>query len=102
MGERDPTWALGLGLGLLAAALVPAERPRRDPPAAQPPAPDLTHASARELRRVPGLGERRALALVDARWRRGPEDPPLLLGDVPGIGPASEAAVAAWLARGAR
>jgi len=100
VGERDPLWATGLGLGILAAALVPARTP--DPPAPRPGAPDLAHASARELRAVPGLGERRALALVDARWRRGPGDPPLFLGDVPGIGPASEAAVAGWLAPGAR
>jgi hypothetical protein len=47
---------------------------------------------------VPGLGERRALALVDARWARSRDDPPLYLGDVPGVGPVSETQVALWLA----
>ena len=97
MGE--PSWALGLALGLLAAGLAGRGEGRRDGPGAAPGGvPDLARGTARELRGVPGLGERRALALVDARWRRGPGDPPLLLGDVPGVGPAGEAAVAAWLA----
>lgn len=96
--QRHPLWILALAGLLLSSAL----RPRAPPASTLPEAsarPAALHAgAARELRRVPGLGERRALALVDARWDRSRADPPLLLGDVPGVGPVSEALVALWLA----
>lgn len=101
MGEnegsaRDAPWAQGLAGAVLVAALLP--RGPASAPAVQAPAPALESAAPRELRGVPGLGERRALALVDARWRRGRADPPLFLGDVVGVGPVSEEQVARWLA----
>jgi hypothetical protein len=97
MARREPVWGLILGGGLLAAALAPRAPPeaREVPPQAST---SLATGTARELRAVPGLGERRALALVDARWRRSGADPPLFLGDIAGVGPASEVQVALWLA----
>jgi hypothetical protein len=102
-GEREqriPLWSVALAGGLLACALRESRRA-----APQPPAPaaqrlhagSLSHLAARELRALPGLGERRALALVDARWERAPGDPPLFLGDLPGIGGVVESAVRAVL-----
>jgi len=92
---RPPLWTLALAGLLLASAL----RPRAPPVPAEPVRPPtLSAGTACELRRVPGLGERRALALVDARWGRARADPPLYLGDVPGVGPGSETQVALWLA----
>ena len=89
-----PLWALVLA-GALAGATWRAPRPpARAPAVRHPPAPDLLErGAARELRALPGLGERRALELVEARWRRAPGDPPLHLRDLPGVGPALEAAV---------
>lgn len=56
-------------------------------------------AAPRELRRLPGIGESRAIAIARLRWQRGGE--PLFLGDVPGIGESTVAEVRAWLeARG--
>lgn len=101
--RAPPLWALALIValgtgqlvGLLAGHLgrLPAA-----PSAGRAPIA-LGHASARELRRLPGIGETRALALVEARWRRGPGDPPLLLRDVDGIGPELERRVRTWLER---
>lgn len=95
MSDREPVWGLALAGVLLAGALAPRATPRGPDRAALPPS--LATATARELRAVPGLGERRALALVDARWKRPAGAPPLLLGDVPGVGPVSEGQVALWL-----
>jgi hypothetical protein len=93
--ERTPRWTLLLA-GLV---LISALRPRSAPAPVQAAAPPtLAAGTVRELRRVPGLGDRRALALVDARWSRARGDPPLYLGDVAGVGPVSEAQVALWLA----
>jgi len=107
-GARErpiPLWALALAGWMLAAALR-----ERSTVTEREPAPPvrlvhpgaLGHLSARELRALPGLGEKRALALVDARWERSPGDPPLLLGDLAGIGGVVESAVrAALLSNGA-
>ena len=62
-------------------------------------APDPRSASPRELRRLPGIGETRALAVARARWEHPDDGPPLLLSDVPGIGEASEVAIRRWLER---
>ena len=97
--RREPIWLLFL-LGWVAADAARLGLPSSDPPAvvpAEPAVPDLGRMSPRELRRVPGIGERRALAIAQARWEHaGPG--PLLLGDVPGIGPATLEGVRAWLA----
>jgi hypothetical protein len=63
--------------------------------------PDPREAPPRELRRLPGLGETRALAVVRARWWHPADGPPLYLSDVPGVGSATERAVREWM-EGAR
>jgi hypothetical protein len=93
-------WSLVLAGALAASAWseIRQAQPRlRDASAAGPPPVPLSRRSARELRALPGIGETRALALVEARWQRAPGDPPLILRDLPGIAPALEAAVAAAL-----
>ena len=98
--QRIPLWSLALAGGILVCAQREARRAAQQAPATnfqQLHAGSLSHLSARELRALPGLGERRSLALVDARWRRAPGDPPLFLGDLPGIGGVVESAVRAAL-----
>lgn len=98
--QRIPLWSIALAGGMLACALREARRSSEQASVPVPPRLDagsLSHLSARELRALPGLGERRSLALVDARWQRAPGDPPLLLGDLPGIGNVVESAVRAAL-----
>jgi hypothetical protein len=96
-------WSLVLA-GWIAAAAVREStevKERETAPQAQPLHPRaLSQLSARELRVLPGLGEKRSLALVDARWERAPGDPPLLLGDLAGIGGVVESAVRSALASG--
>jgi hypothetical protein len=68
----------------------------------RPPSPDWTAAAtpaapcAREWRRRPGIGPRRAQAIVDHAWEHGPD---FDLDDVPGIGPLTALAVRASQAR---
>jgi hypothetical protein len=92
-------WSM-LQVALLARDLAD----ERSPPAAPGPAAfELADApwrmSARELRVLPGIGERLALAIADARRGRGtcPD-----WQDVPGIGPRTAAGIRAWLAAHAR
>ncbi len=94
--RRIPLWSLALAGWIVAASVREgaAARERETAPRAQPLHPRaLGQMSARELRVLPGLGEKRSLALVDARWERAPGDPPLLLGDLAGIGGVVESAV---------
>ena len=58
-------------------------------PAPRAPATELESMSPRELRRLPGLGEVRALALANDRWRRRGSGEPLRLETLPGIGPVT-------------
>lgn len=98
-----PTWLTALvgalALGRLLAGTGPAEFPIERPARA---GIQLADAPARALQRLPGIGARRARDLVEARWRRGPRDPPLYLGDVAGLGPDVERRVRAWLERAGR
>jgi hypothetical protein len=58
---------------------------------------NLERAGPRELRRLPGIGDQRALALARARWQSGA---PAVFSDLdaqPGIGPITAGRVAAWL-----
>jgi hypothetical protein len=95
-----PLWSLVLAGAVAArAGRVLATTPTHPLGRAQAPPPQvLERGPARDLRALPGIGDGRARALVEARWRRGPQDPPLLLRDLPGLGPAVEAAVRAFLA----
>jgi hypothetical protein len=100
---NSPLWAW-LVVGALA---VPALRPRERPPTIAPgllaelerrPS-NLTTAGVRALRRLPAIGDRRAVALVRARWSHDPRTGPLLLRDVYGIGPVTVGRVASAMAR---
>jgi DNA uptake protein ComE-like DNA-binding protein len=79
--------------GIWAALAIP-RLDRRD----RPPEPAWTQTRetaapcARELRRWPGIGPRRAQAIVEHRWIHGPD---FELEDVPGIGPLTARAVRA-------
>ena len=64
---------------------------------ADAPSFDIASAGPRELRRLPGIGDQRALALARARWQSGA---PAVFGDLdaqPGIGPITAGRVVAWL-----
>jgi hypothetical protein len=60
---------------------------------------DPARMGVRDLRRLPGIGARRALDVVAARRAHDPDGPPLRWSDVPGIGPVTEQRVTLWLAR---
>lgn len=100
---REPAWAwilAGLMTGILlrelrappAPVLTAAERARWGPDA------DPRRMSPRELRRIPGVGEWRALAAARERWGHDPVKGVLRWSDVPGIGPGTEQKAALWLA----
>jgi len=78
-----------------------AERLRGEAAIARPPwvrvgAPvDWRRSGVRELRRLPGIGRRRAFAIVTTRWKWEESDL-RRLSDVPGIGEITEAKVRAW------
>ena len=50
---------------------------------------DLNRASAKELEMLPGIGEKRALAIIETRARLGGFEALEDLLDVPGIGPST-------------
>lgn len=81
--------------GARAAAPPPAPRFELG---AEPPARSLARLSPRELRRLPGIGQTRALAYARLRWS-SPGTPPLEA--VRGIGPVIGAAAARALDGGA-
>ncbi|TAJ15822.1 MAG: hypothetical protein EPO68_12185, partial [Planctomycetota bacterium] len=54
---------------------------------------------ARELERLPGVGEVRALAIAQARWAARGSGRALVLEEVPGIGPAIAEGIRAEYAR---
>jgi hypothetical protein len=108
--------ALGLLLGWLswtpirngwraaAADLAPIRMPEGAPGQALPAsaeraAPGSSRAlsvralSLRDLRTLPGVGERRALQIARARWAWAGSPDPLFLDQIPGIGPKTAAAV---------
>lgn len=53
----------------------------------------------RELRHLPGIGERRAQDIADERWRRAGHFPVARWHELRGIGPVTQAAVAEELRR---
>jgi len=114
---REPAWLLFLAGWLLAGTALDAAG-RGDPDAraraplsgdTSPSDPgtvrgagarlDLERATPRELRRLPGVGQRRAIAIAQERWRRAGESGGMRLRDVSGIGPATERRIHEWLAR---
>lgn len=116
----EPAWLLALAGWMLARALVALAIPRGAteleafPGERAPPLPplvdalrsgknaiELSRSPPRELRRLPGIGRRRAVDLAQARFERG-DGEPLDLQAIPGIGPKIEARVRERLARDAR
>lgn len=106
----DPTVAAAL-TGFLALACLVSWRERAAderarlgllPPARDPAVDvlDLTRWSARELRALPGLGERRAVAIVRARWAGEISGQAAELDELRGIGPETVRAIRAELERG--
>jgi len=75
----------------LSASEQAADRPGVADPACAPP---------RELRRLPGIGEVRALAIARARWEHSAQAGAFRLEDVPGIGPLTARRVERFLEDG--
>jgi hypothetical protein len=102
-------WALA-AIGWLLGALAAEHLDRRDAARAAGRAgtalvepTDPAEMSARSLRRMPGVGARRALAAARARWEHDPATGPLRWVDVPGIGQRTAERIAGWCrARGLR
>jgi len=101
MTTRDGDAALWLVAGaLLAAALLGGAQPdaialaAARGPGARVQRSDPDQLAARELRRLPGIGPARALAIVRARWDGLRGGPPAWIA-IPGIGPAIAAAAGA-------
>jgi hypothetical protein len=102
---NDPTIACAL-IGVLVVQCVIAAGERRegqrqaaDPIARPMAAPGLAHWNARELRSLPGLGERRAVAIVRARWEGEVDGSLDSLEALPGIGPETVRAMREELER---
>ncbi len=101
MRTQDGDAALWLVAGaVLAAALLGGSEPDTSTlaamrgPLARAPRIDPDQLAARELRRLPGIGPARALAIVRARWDGLRGGPPAWIA-IPGIGPATAAAAGA-------
>lgn len=58
---------------------------------------DLVRSAPRDLRRLPGIGDRRAIDIARARWNHPPGAAELDLTDVHGIGAGTAASVRAAL-----
>ncbi|MBI5364149.1 MAG: helix-hairpin-helix domain-containing protein [Planctomycetes bacterium] len=103
--SRDPTAPTAAFLagivGILGLALALERLAARPEPVAErvEPDADLTHWSARELRALPGLGEKRAVEIVRARWDGRITGDAESLDRVEGIGPETVARVRTELAR---
>ena len=103
-GDGIVGW-LWLVIGLLAVAMA------REGAVTEPPTEigaaegltarpiDLKTATVRELRGLPGIGNRRAVQISRARWEHDPETGVLELDDLPGIGPITRARVEKALVR---
>lgn len=96
--QAGPWAALCLGW-LLGARVLPGRTPLEPSlPPFEALAPDLVGAAPRALRRVPGVGERRALELARARWAHDPSTGPFDPEVARGVGPATARALSVWLA----
>jgi hypothetical protein len=95
VGTREPLWCVVLvgwvATTWLGGAWEPPPLRNADTTAdVLRPAPDPERASARELRRLPGIGETRALEIVRDRWERRATGAPLEWGSIRGVGPLTE------------
>jgi len=84
---RKHVAALLLG-AVLAAAAAPSSA-RAAEPSGTAPAVNVNTATAEELQTLPGIGEKRARAIVEAREQRGGFKSVDELVEVKGIGPAN-------------
>jgi DNA uptake protein ComE-like DNA-binding protein len=87
------TEIVGIGRSPPASEVQASAGPRRSPP-------DPERASARELRRLPGIGETRALEIVRDRWARRATGAPLEWASIRGVGPLTERRIREALAEG--
>ncbi len=99
----EPAWAwifAGLLLGLAVRASRPVEPPTLAPAvrARLAPRDDPGRMAARDFARIPGVGEARAAALVEARFAGEPLREPRDWLAVPGIGPKTLLGIERWLA----
>jgi hypothetical protein len=62
----------------------------------------LGRMSPRELRRLPGIGQTRALSIARARWERSETEDGADLARAPGIGPETRRRIHEWFERLAR
>jgi hypothetical protein len=83
---------------------APQDEPTEPPPAAsrpdgdaEPPDRALERMGPRALRRLPGVGQARALAIARARWETGSEGGIAALERIPGIGPETVKEIRGWL-----
>ncbi|MDF1799303.1 MAG: hypothetical protein P1V81_09025 [Planctomycetota bacterium] len=97
--SSSPLWRwVALGWLVTAAALAWSFRSYPEPAELEAeverhrPVWELEQLSPRELRSLPSVGPARAADVVEARWSRPPEEP-LVLEEVPGIGPATSEVV---------
>jgi DNA uptake protein ComE-like DNA-binding protein len=95
------TGVLGLALvGWLGALTLQRALAARHPDASRGASVDETSAvaletsSPRELRRLPGIGEARALEIARERWRLRGSGQALRLESLPGVGPTTSERVA--------
>jgi len=107
--RAEPLWAWAV-VGWLAVQTVLARLDVLAPgPAARDvaaPSASLAEMAPRDLRRLPGIGERRAVDVARARWEfdggsgpvPAPQRDPLRLHDVRGIGPVTAERARLWLA----
>jgi DNA uptake protein ComE-like DNA-binding protein len=86
---KSPTWLL-LTLGwVFATTSLRWASPSPHLEGQTNPIVDLESSSARDFRRLPGIGPSRAAGIVDLRWRRGRQG--FSLEEVRGIGPRTQA-----------
>ena len=99
---RTPLWIAFLTGWLLVRATAGLRAERACPALSDyvQPSSNPASMSTRELRRLPGLGERRAQAVFEARRMQRDRGRSLALlswSDVHGIGPRTEARLNAWM-----
>jgi competence ComEA-like helix-hairpin-helix protein len=109
--ESAPAWTFALAGALVTLALLEqlARGPQESELRARLPEgfvsadpPRLEHASPRDLRALPGIGETRALAIARSRFEEGPIQKAEQLERIRGIGPVTVERVRAALEQRAR